>query len=124
MGALQDYSRLQILVDGQYHVQIESLEKVTNAGQQRVDLLNEGLAGFTPGTGDVTIRIGYVIPRQGFELDFDSAAANGDYHTCQIPIADKNYIGTGKFLNNNISQQTNNAVKGTTEWLGELKPLS
>jgi hypothetical protein len=121
--ALQDYAKLAILYNGNALTQLTSLEHETNSGQQRIDLLNEGLSGFTPGSGDCTINIGYAVPIGGAEATFQEDCASGTYVTLQMFQGVKSYIGRGKILNNKVSQSTNNPVEGTCQWLGELKPI-
>jgi hypothetical protein len=96
----------------------------TNGGQQRVDILNEGLGGFTPGSGDVTVTIGFAIPIGGTEATFQEDCSNGSYIDLQIPIGKKDYVGRGKLESVSMSQSVNAAAEGTFTWIGELAPLS
>jgi len=123
MAALQDYARLAIAMDANVLTQITSIEATWNSGQNRIDLLNEGLSGFTPGSGDVTIDVGYAVPIGGLEEDITGKLATGQYVTMQVFIGTKDYVGKGKILNTKIGQSTNEAVQGTFQWMGELKQL-
>jgi hypothetical protein len=95
----------------------------TNSGQNRVDLLNEGLAGFTPGSGDVSLQIGFAVPKGGQEYPWQQKCATGAYVAMQVIIGAQQYAGVGKFLDVNINQSVNASVEGTANWLGELKPV-
>ena len=121
--ALQDYSKLSAFVDQNYLIQITQISVSTESGQQEVDLLNEGLGGFTPGSGRVRINLGYVVPIGGPEFNFQAAAANGTYHTLQVPLGPLTSAGTGKFTEDEFSQSTNASTEGTCTWVGELKPV-
>jgi len=121
--ALNDYARLAILYNGNPLTQITSISHTTNSGLQRVDLMNEGLGGFTPGPGDCSIEVGFVIPISGTEGKFQEDCANGAFVTLQVPIGRKDYIGTGKIQSVSISGSTGGNVEGTFSWLGELKAL-
>ena len=120
--ALVEHARLAILIDQTYLVEMTSIEMVTNSGQQRVDTL-EGLAGFSPGSGDVSVSGNFAIPIGGTEYPFQENCTNGVYTTVQIPIGAKNYVGTGKFMDVNVSQSVNGSVEGSFNWTGELKPI-
>jgi len=121
--ALQDFANLTAVVDSDYMSKLTSVSMRHESGQQPIDLLGEGLAGFTPGSGRVQISFNYSVPIGGAEFDFASAVAEGGYHTVQITVGSKTYVGTGKFMDNDISQSVNSATEGSTSWLGELSKL-
>lgn len=121
--ALQDYARLGVAMDSNVLTQITSAKATWNSGQNRVDLLNEGLSGFTPGSGDVTIDLGFAVPIGGTEDDFTGKLVPGTYVTMQIFIGPKDYVGRGKIMTCDIGQSVNAAVEGNLQWLGELNPL-
>lgn len=123
MATLQDHARLVAFVDQTHQVEITSIELTTNSGQQRVDLLNEGLGGFTPGSGDVTISLGFAVPIGGLEFPYQQKCADGEFVTMQIPIGADQYTGNGKIIDVTISQSVNANVEGTLTWTGELLPL-
>lgn len=123
MATLVDHARLIILVGGTTLIEVTSIQMTTNSGQNRVDLLNEGLAGFTPGSGDVSLNISFAVPRGGQEFPFQQKCATGAYVTMQVQIGDTQYVGLGKFLDVAINQSVNASVEGTANWLGELKAV-
>lgn len=123
MATLQDHARLAIFVDQVVQIEITSIQMTTNSGQNRVDLLNEGLAGFTPGSGDVNLQIGFAVPKGGQEYNWQQKCANGEYVSMQVIVGATQYVGLGKFLDVSINQTVNASVEGTANWLGELKPL-
>jgi hypothetical protein len=110
-------------MNGNVLTQITSLKAAWNGGQNRVDLLNEGLSGFTPGSGEVTIDIGFAVPIGGLEEDFTGAVSRGDYVSMQVFLGPKDYVGTGKLLTCDIGQSVNAAVEGNAQWMGTLAPL-
>ena len=121
--ALEDFTNLSAVVDGDYQSKLTSLSMRHESGQQPVDLLNEGLGGFSPGSGRVQVTMGYSVPIGGAEFDFASAAAAGGYHTLQVTVGPKTYVGSGKFIDNEIGQTVNSATEGTVTWLGEISEL-
>lgn len=122
--ALQDFAKLAVFYNGNALTRVTSISLDTESGEQRVDLLNEGLSGFTPGSGSVSISVGFVVPIGGTEDEFQEDCATGTYVTLQVPVGRKSYIGKGKLMSVKISQSTNANVEGTFEWSGELKPLA
>lgn len=123
MAALQDYARLATAMNTNVLVQITSIKATWNSGQQRVDLLLEGLAGFTPGSGDVTIDLGFAVPIGGLEEDYTGLLVQGAYVTMQVFIGGKDFTGRGKIMTCEIGQQTNASTEGTLQWLGPIDPL-
>jgi hypothetical protein len=123
MAIQQDYAKITTFADQQYLQQLTSVSHVTDSGQQPVNLLNEGLGGFTPGSGSCTIKLGFAIPIGGTEYPYQQKSANGDYVVFQIGCGAVGYIGQGKILNVEIGQSVGAASEGSCEWHGELKPM-
>lgn len=123
MAVQQDYAKLPVFADQQYLNQLTSVSHETDSGQQPVNLLNEGLGGFVPGSGDCKIKLGFAIPIGGTEYPYQQKCANGEYVTFQIGVGAVGYIGTGKIMTVSISQSVNGAAEGTCDWQGELKPM-
>jgi hypothetical protein len=121
--AQQDFATLKAFYDGQPMVYVTSISHVINSGQIRVDLIEVGLAGWTPGSGDCTIEIGYPVLLTGTEFPYKTDAANGRYVTLQISEGDTYYIGMGKIQTASSSQSANASTEGTFTWTGELKPM-
>lgn len=121
--AVQDYARLPVFINGTYLSQLTSVELSQESGQQRVDLLNEGFGGFTPGSGAVTISIGFAVPIGGQEFNFWNASQGGELADFQIGVGAEAYGGRGKFTSVRISQSVNASVEGTAEWTGEFNEL-
>lgn len=123
MATLQDHARLSVLVDQTAMIEVTSIQMTTNSGQNRVDLLNEGLAGFTPGSGDVSLNISFAVPIGGQEYPWQQKCATGAYVAMQVRIGPTTYAGVGKFLDVAINQSVNASVEGTANWLGELQAV-
>jgi hypothetical protein len=123
MAALIDHARLALFVDQTYAVEVTSLGITTNSGQNRVDLLNEGLAGFTPGSGDCEMDVGFAVPIGGMEYPWQQKCTKGEYVSMQLIVGGQQYLGNGKILTVSINQSVNASVEGTAHWLGELKQV-
>lgn len=119
--ALQEYAKLPVFMAQQALTQMTSVSVSWESNRQQVDLLNEGLGGFTEGSGVCTIEIGYAVPISGPERDFIADCVDGSFVDMQIGIGSKDYVGRGKVNTTAISQSVNAPVEGTLTWVGEFK---
>ncbi len=119
--AAQDYAALKGLFNGSPMLQVTSLGVNTESGIQPVQLLHEGLGGFTSGTGSVTIEVGFVVPIGGQEFDFQGICAREEYCTLQVFCGRQSYSGKGKINTVNITQSTDQVTSGTYTWTGPKK---
>ncbi len=122
MATLQDYASLKGFYNGSPITQITSLGIQTEAGVQRMELL-EGLGGYTGGSGAVTIEVGFAVPIGGMEFEFQQDCANRAFVDLQVFVGRNSYAGRGKLENVNISQSAGSSTEGTFSWTGDLKPF-
>ena len=118
-----DFAKLGTIYAGAALAKITSLSMTTNSGLQRVDTMGEGLSGFTPGSGDVTIEFGFVIPIGGPEAAMQEHCAEGATVEVEFFVGAKTYVGRGKVMTTTFSQSVNQAAEGTCQWVGQLKPI-
>lgn len=118
--ALNEYAKLPLFLDGTHITQLTSVEYEIDGGQQRVDLLHEGLGGFTPGSGSVTVNVGFAVPIGGVEYPYLKRIAAGQYVDLQLGMGSESYAGRGKIMNARVSQSVNSSVEGTMTWMGEF----
>lgn len=116
-----DYAQLKGFYNGSPITQITSLSINTEAGNQRVELMGEGLGGWTSGVGSITIEVGFVIPIGGQEFDFQQDCALRAFVTLQVDVGGHTYAGVGKIESVNISQGTSATTEGSFTWSGEFK---
>lgn len=112
-----------VFLDGKEIKLAESFEHETDGGQQPVLILNEGLGGFTPGSGQCNLSGTLYVPVGGFEENVQAYCAEGSYHTFQTGIGPSAVLNTGKFTNVKISQSTNQAAQVTYQFVGDKKPF-
>jgi hypothetical protein len=118
-----DYARQVVFINNVEATLAESFEMKTESGEQPILILNEGLAGFTPGAGQTTISGTLYVPVGGFQIDVQSFCANGEYVPIQYGVGPVAYVGTGKFTEVTISGGVNEPVKVQFTWLGEKKAM-
>lgn len=121
--ALQDYATLKVFVNGNALTQLTRIDISQESGQQRVDLLEVGLAGWTPGPGSSQIELGYAVPAGGPEENFSSQMASGEFVDFQVFQGSLVYAGRGKIMNAKVSQSVGASTEGSCMWEGELKPF-
>ena len=123
MPEQKDFAKVRCWIDGDFAIQLLSVSLRTDAGNIPVNLMNEGLAGFTDGSGSQSISITYAIPRSGMEFNFQRACVERGYHSIQISVAGQAGVFRGKFSDNEISQSADSATQGTVNFVGEFTAL-
>ena len=119
--AQTDFAKMAVFVDGGSIKMITSCELAVDAQNQRIDVMNEGLAGFSSGSGSVTINLGFVVPIGGLEVDYWGKCVRREYVEFQVWVGGAKYAGRGKIDTCDISQQTNSPTDGKLTWTGEFR---
>jgi hypothetical protein len=114
------YAQARVFYNSQPITKLNSVTYTPNPGIQPVNIMNEGLDGFTIGSGDVQIEVGFTIPSTGTEFDFDGDARGHIDVELQYSRGDKSYAGVGKIIAYNETQSDNEALTGTFTWQGPL----
>lgn len=122
MPELQDHLRLTILIDGKRQIEVNKINGKIVSNAQAIETL-EGLVGKTNGSGRVTWDCASAIPASGPEFDYWSACAKGSYHSIQVPMGTKSYIGKGWFDECGVEQSVNGAAEMSFTWTGTFSPL-
>lgn len=121
--SLQNYARMSVLVNGTAITDLISVTHKTESGQQTVFLLNEGLGGFTPGSGSCHVDLEFAVPIKGPNSAFQQDCAVGAFATLQINVGAQFFVGAGKYESAEFSTSVNSSVSGKVSWIGELKPM-
>jgi hypothetical protein len=117
--ALQDFGRLFALVDSNLQVYVESISIQTDSGNIEINTF-DGLAGFSPGPGAITISLNYAVPAAGFETNFQAMVVDKQIHAMQIGIGPNALITEGKFNTDTISGSVTTATQGAVTFKGKL----
>ena len=120
--ALVEYARLPLFLDGTHITQLTSVEAEWDSGQQRVDLLHEGLGGFTPGSGSVNVNVGFAVPIGGVEYPYIKRLHAGQYVDVQLGIGADVLAARGKIMSARVSQSVNASVEGSCSIMCEFNP--
>jgi hypothetical protein len=127
MAQQQDAARFQVFMglEGGALVFLENntqVEMVTDAGNIKIDSINNGLSGWSDGSGSIKLNLTQWVPKGGPEFPFQQACADRAYVMVQLGVGTEAYIGIGKILTETVSQSTNAASEERVEWEGEIKP--
>jgi hypothetical protein len=121
--ALEKFARAAIALDGQWLRFVTSLSMVTDGGKTPINLLEDGLAGFSPGSGSVTITIGYAIPVGGQEYPFQQKAIRDEDVQAQLRWGGEQYVGLGQLTNDEKNRNVDSPTEGTANWTGVLDEM-
>ena len=116
--ALVEGLKLSAFLDGGFIKYCTSISFVTESGNIPMETLNEGLSGFTEGTGDVTIEVGLTLPSTGPEYRYQQICAQSIVCSMQIGLGAESYAAQGKIMSCSFSQTVNGGAEGTFTWKG------
>ena len=119
--ALQDYAVIKLFYNGAPVTQITRISRVLNANNQPIQVLGEGLAGFTDGSGECTIEWDCPIPIGGTEFDYEGDAAAKNFVDLQVFVGSRSYAGRGKLQTTTTGQEQGAAANCAVSWAGEFK---
>ncbi len=122
MADFQDHLRTTLLVDGKRQLEVNKQNLKLASNNQPVETF-EGLVGKTPGSGRTTVSATAAIPASGPEFDYWTECVKGTYHTIQVPLGTKSFIGNGWFDDVEIDQSVNGAAEISFTWIGAFTAL-
>lgn len=122
--AQQDYAQFKAFLNGAPILNVTSVGINTESGVQPVQLLGEGLGGWTSGSGQVTIELGILIPIGGQEHPFQQMCSGEEFVEMQVFVGRESYNGRGKFTAVNLTHSTDAVASGTVTFTGPKKPFA
>ncbi len=120
--ALTDYVITKLFYNSSPVTQITRIARVVKANNQAVQLLNEGLGGFTDGSGECTIEWDAPIPIGGTEFDYEADCVSKAYVDMQFFCGARSYSGRGKLEEAATEQAVGASGSIKVQWVGEFKP--
>lgn len=120
--ALQDYVITKLFYNSAAVTQITRVARVVKANNVAIQLLNEGLGGFTDGSGECTIEWDAPIPIGGTEFDYEGDLVAKSYVDLQFFCGSRSYAGRGKLEEASTEQAVGAAGSIKVSWVGEFKP--
>lgn len=111
--------RMPVFVDGTPLEYVTSLEVNGESNAQKIVTMLDGLIGFSDGPAEVNITIESAIPIGGPEYDYWNSWNDGGWHSLQIGVGSKDYVGDGRFLRVNFSASSDKSASVRAEWTGK-----
>lgn len=111
------------------HYNGNPVNKITSAswrgesGLQPVNLMNEGLDGFSIGSGMSTIEWSGPIPKEGPEHSYRRDFTEHRDVEMQYTSGAESYAAVGKIITYEESQSDNEVLSFTATWQGRLQPF-
>jgi hypothetical protein len=121
---MQDYSLIKLFYNDSEVKQINRVNRVLNANNQPMMLMNEGLGGFSPGSAECTIEWECPIPIGGTEYDYEGDEMSGAYVKLQMFVGRRSYAGLGKIQTTTTEGSSGSPSSINISWQGEAKPTA
>lgn len=113
---------LSLLVD-QKDCRVTNVEINGQSGMQAIEILKEGLVGFTDGAKRLEISGTWPVFIEGLEKPIPDWIEEGSYHECQIPVGPTNLISKGRFDTFRLGQSTNANTEMSATFIGTFTKM-
>lgn len=120
---MEDGAKQSMFIDGELQENLSNIQVAVNSGDNRLDTIERGLAGFSHGSGDVTITGTAVVLVGGMEFDYHNAVVNRSYYTVQVTVGPTTYMGNGRFMDASYGMSVGASTEVNFTWVGELNIL-
>lgn len=107
------YAVTGLFINGNAQAEVTSIEYTKDGGKVEVRTLKGGFVGITPSGGAIEFSIDYVVPKDGFEFNFDNAVDDKGFYEVQYGVGPHKVVAPTQFLTNRITQSTDQSVSGT-----------
>lgn len=121
--ALSTYAVLKVFVNGNPLTQLIGVDVTQDGGRVRVDLMEVGLAGWTPGPGSTNVALRYAVPIGGPEENFSAMCHTGEFVDLQVFQGALSYAGRGIFKDAAVKGDVGSSTEGSCTFEGEFKPF-
>ncbi len=119
---MQDFALLKLFYNGSPITMITRIKRMVNANNVPIQVLGEGLAGYTDGSGECTMDWDAPIPIGGTEFDYEGDCTAKNFVDMQIFVGRRSYAGRGKLQSAETSQEQGAAATIAVSWTGAFTP--
>src|SRR5687767_3833706 len=120
--AQQDYALVKLFLNGAPVTQITKITRMLDAQNQPIQLMNEGLGGWSPGSGISRVEWDAPVPLGGSEFDYEGMAARREYVDLQVFVGSRSVASRGK-LQTVQTEGSSGAPSGMSiTWEGAFEP--
>lgn len=121
--ALQSYAQIQFFVNGAPVTQKTRVKRTLTMNRTPINLLGQGLAGYSEGLPELTHELDAPIPIGGHEFDYEGMAHRNEFVETQIFIGSRSYAGLGVIQVVDTGQEAGAAASTSITWTGEARPV-
>jgi hypothetical protein len=120
--AQQDYSLVKLFFNGASVTQLTKVTRMMDAQNQPIMLLNEGLGGWSPGSGISSVEWEAPIPLGGTEFDYEGIAHRREYVDLQVFVGSRSVASRGKIQTVQSEGSAGAPSSCSIKWEGAFEP--
>lgn len=122
MAAQQDYALIKLFINGAPMTQGTKVTRMLDAQNQPIMLMNEGLGGWSPGSGISSIEFDAPIPLGGTEFDYEGMCQRREYVDIQVFVGARSVASRGKFQTVQTEGAAGSPSSCSVKWEGAFEP--
>lgn len=122
MAAQTDYALIKLFLNGAPVTQITKITRMLDAQNQPIMLMNEGLGGWSPGSGISSIEWDSPIPIGGTEFDYEGMCQRTEYVDMQVFVGSRSVASRGKIQTAQTEGASGSPSSIAVKWEGAFEP--
>jgi hypothetical protein len=120
MSNLQQYTKVEVYLDGTLLSEEASVKVARKSGANNVFTVAKGFAGRSPGSPMLEISIESAVPAAGFEFNAGKAIKNQEVHELTLFAAGVTLTTKGFFDTDDLNHAVNSESKLSLSFVGEI----
>lgn len=121
--AQQDYALVKLFLNGAAVTQITRIRRMLDAQNQPIQLMNEGLGGWSHGMGISRVEWDAPVPIGGPEFDYEGIAARREFVELQVFVGRASVASLGKIQTTELEGAVGTPTAYSITWEGGLEPV-
>lgn len=122
MAAQQDYALVKLFFNGAPVTQITRIRRMLDAQNQPIQLMNEGLGGWSAGAGISRVEWDAHIPIGGAEFDYEGICTRREFVDLQVFVGSQSVASRGKIQTTELEGSVGNPTSMAITWEGAFEP--
>jgi len=118
----QDYAIPKLFINGAPVTQITKVTRMLDAQNQPIMLMNEGLGGWSPGSGISSIEFDVPVPIGGPEFPYEQMCTSRAYVDMQVFLGGGSVASRGKFQTVQTEGASGSPSSMSIKWEGAFEP--
>ncbi len=120
--AQQDYALIKLFLNGAPVTQITKITRMLDAQNQPIMLMNEGLGGWSPGSGISSVEWDAPIPIGGTEFPYEELQTSRAYVDLQVFVGSRSVASRGKIQTAQTEGASGSPSSISIKWEGAFEP--